>query len=106
MCTKCKDDRCGGMYLLHSRELSDRYRIMKKELAESANRKFILINSPSSGEIFTRFYREPEVHEKPGVGIGLYLARTIIELQKGYIEVQSEVGKGACFRLYLPVKES
>lgn len=56
MCTKCKDDRCGGMYLLHSKELSDRYRIMKKELAESANRKFILINSPSSGEIFTRFY--------------------------------------------------
>ena len=48
-------------------------------------------------EIFTRFYREPEVHDKPGVGIGLYLARTIMELQKGYIEVQSEVGKGACF---------
>ena len=57
-------------------------------------------------EIFTRFYREPEVHDKPGVGIGLYLARTIMELQKGYIEVQSEVGKGACFRLYLPVNES
>ena len=57
-------------------------------------------------EIFTRFYREPEVHDKPGVGIGLYLARTIMELQKGYIEVQSEVGKGACFRLYLPVIKS
>ena len=57
-------------------------------------------------EIFTRFYREPEVHDKPGVGIGLYLARTIMELQKGYIEVQSEMGKGACFRLYFPVNES
>lgn len=56
-------------------------------------------------EIFTRFYREPEVHDKPGVGIGLYLARTIMELQKGYIEVQSETGKGACFRLYFPVNE-
>ena len=56
-------------------------------------------------EIFTRFYREPEVHDKPGVGIGLYLARTIMELQKGYIEVQSEIGKGACFRLYFPVNE-
>ena len=54
-------------------------------------------------QIFTRFYREPEVHDKPGVGIGLYLARRIIELQKGYIEVRSEAGKGACFRLYLPV---
>lgn len=56
-------------------------------------------------EIFTRFYREPEVHDKPGVGIGLYLARMIMELQNGYIEVQSETGKGACFRLYFPVKE-
>lgn len=54
-------------------------------------------------QIFTRFYREPEVHDKPGVGIGLYLARRIIELQNGYIEVRSEAGKGACFRLYLPV---
>ena len=56
--------------------------------------------------IFTRFYREPEVHDKPGVGIGLYLARTIMELQKGYIEVQSEVGRGASFRLYFPVNEA
>ena len=56
-------------------------------------------------EIFTRFYREPEVHDKPGVGIGLYLARKIVELQKGYIEVQSEIGMGACFCLYFPVKE-
>lgn len=51
-------------------------------------------------EIFTRFYREPEVHDKPGVGVGLYLARKIMELQKGYIDVQSEIGKGACFCLY------
>ena len=55
-------------------------------------------------EIFTRFYREPEVHDKPGVGIGLYLARKIIELQNGYIEVQSEIGNGSCFCLYFPVK--
>ncbi len=52
-------------------------------------------------EIFTRFYREPEVHEQEGIGIGLYLARKIIELQKGYIEVKSEVGEGAEFRIYL-----
>lgn len=56
MCTKCKDDRCGGIYLFHSKELSDRFKIIKKELTENPNRKFILINSPSSGEIFTKFY--------------------------------------------------
>lgn len=56
MCTKCKDDRCSGMYLLHSKELSNRFGIIKKELTENSNKKFILINSPSSGELFTRFY--------------------------------------------------
>lgn len=53
-------------------------------------------------EIFSRFYREPEVHDQSGIGIGLYLARKILELQEGYIEVRSEVGKGAEFSLYLP----
>lgn len=53
-------------------------------------------------EIFTRFYREPEVHEVNGVGLGLYLTRKILELQNGYIEVRSEMGKGSEFCLYLP----
>lgn len=53
-------------------------------------------------EIFTRFYREPEVHVQNGVGIGLYLTRRIPELQNGYIEVHSEIGKGSEFCLYLP----
>lgn len=63
------------------------------------------IAAERQAEIFTRFYREPEVHGQPGVGIGLYLARKIIELQRGYIEVQSEQGKGACFSLYFPINE-
>ncbi len=53
-------------------------------------------------EVFTRFYREPEVHEESGVGIGLYLARKILEMQGGYIEVRSQVEKGSEFSLYLP----
>lgn len=53
-------------------------------------------------EIFQRFYREPEVHDKEGIGVGLYLARKIIMMQDGYIDVRSEPGKGACFRIFLP----
>ena len=52
--------------------------------------------------IFTRFYREPEVHDHEGIGIGLYLAREIITLQHGYIEVQSHIGQGSIFNIYLP----
>ena len=53
-------------------------------------------------KIFTRFYREPEVHDISGVGIGLYLTRKILELQGGYIEVKSRTDEGSCFCLYLP----
>ena len=52
--------------------------------------------------IFTRFYREPEVHDHEGIGIGLYLAREIITLQNGYIEVRSHIGQGSIFNIYLP----
>ena len=55
-------------------------------------------------QIFKRFYREPDVHDKDGLGIGLYLSRKIIELQNGYIELYSEVGKGSDFKIYLPNK--
>ena len=54
------------------------------------------------GTIFNRFYREPEVHDTEGVGIGLYLARKIISMQNGYIKVESEPGKGSTFHIYLP----
>ena len=52
--------------------------------------------------IFRRFYREEEVHNQPGVGIGLYLAREIISRQGGYIKVTSEVGRGSTFSVFLP----
>lgn len=54
------------------------------------------------GAVFTRFYREPEIHDSEGIGIGLYLARKIITMQNGYIEVRSEPGRGSTFLIYLP----
>ena len=52
--------------------------------------------------IFRRFYREEEVHDQPGVGIGLYLAREIITQQGGYTKVTSELGRGSTFSVFLP----
>ena len=51
--------------------------------------------------IFRRFYREEEVHEQQGVGIGLYLTREIVTRQGGYIKVVSEPGKGSEFSIML-----
>ena len=54
------------------------------------------------GMIFKRFYREEEVHDIEGIGIGLYLAREIVTMQGGYIKVTSTVGCGSTFSVFLP----
>ena len=54
-------------------------------------------------EIFKRFYREPEVADQDGVGVGLYLAREIVMKERGFIEVRSKAGKGTRFYVNLPV---
>ena len=54
------------------------------------------------GMIFKRFYREKEVHDVEGIGIGLFLTREIVTLQGGYIKVTSAVGSGSTFSVFLP----
>ena len=62
------------------------------------------ISESNQAAIFQRFYREEEVHEQRGVGIGLYLAREIVTRQGGYIKVVSEPGKGSEFSIMLPLR--
>ena len=57
-------------------------------------------------KIFGRFYRSLSVAGQPGVGIGLFLAREIIQEQKGYIKVKSEIEKGSTFSVFLPVSKN
>jgi signal transduction histidine kinase len=52
-------------------------------------------------EIFKPYYTT----KKDGSGIGLPIARRIIEAHGGRIEVQSRVGAGTRFAVYLPVAE-
>lgn len=60
------------------------------------------IPESAQGAIFKRFYREPEVHNMEGIGIGLYLTREIISKQGGHIKVTSAAGEGATFTIFLP----
>ena len=62
------------------------------------------ISESNQAAIFRRFYREEEVHDQQGVGIGLYLAREIVTRQGGYIKVVSEPEKGSEFSIMLPIK--
>ena len=51
--------------------------------------------------IFQKFYRGEQAKDKEGWGIGLYLSRLILEREQGYIKVESEVGKGSTFAVFL-----
>lgn len=58
------------------------------------------IAEEEQGRIFTRFYRSPSVSRNEGIGVGLYLAREIVNGCGGYIKVSSEVNKGTEFSVF------
>jgi signal transduction histidine kinase len=54
--------------------------------------------------IFEKFGRaHVGEHAKPGTGLGLFIARSIAEAHGGALEVRSAPGRGATFRLSLPL---
>jgi len=54
--------------------------------------------------IFDQFYRvsRSEKEKCKGSGLGLTIAKKIIDLHGGRIEVESELGEGSIFRIFLP----
>ena len=59
-------------------------------------------------KIFDKFYQVPVVtgKERRGSGLGLTIAKHIVEAHGGTIEVESEVGKGSRFTIRIPLHES
>lgn len=60
------------------------------------------ISKDDLDKIFERFY-QVEGTEDRGSGIGLNLVKELVELHRGQISVESSVGKGAIFKVSLPV---
>lgn len=56
--------------------------------------------------IFDRFYRidASRADQTPGVGLGLAIAKMIVDLYGGSISVRSEIGDGATFTVQLPLR--
>jgi PAS domain S-box-containing protein len=56
-------------------------------------------------KLFERFHRARNVSSRyyGGLGLGLYIAKAIVEAHDGSIAVKSEEGRGACFTIRLPL---
>ena len=56
--------------------------------------------------LFQQFRRTISAEEQTGWGLGLFLAKSIIEIHQGSIEIESAEGKGTSFIVKLPNSSS
>jgi signal transduction histidine kinase len=75
-------------------------------LIENPIYKRIIIEDTGEGireedlpNIFKRFYKAKSSKKTDSIGIGLALAKSIIEAHKGIIEVESKLGQGTRFTI-------
>ena len=85
------------------------YQASEKEVAVAVKDRGIGIPKAEFSNIFETFYRletEGTTHLFPGLGVGLTIARFIVERHNGRIALNSIPGKGSTFTIYLPTHHS
>jgi len=78
------------------------------ELEIVTNDQGIGISAADCAKVFDKYYRgdSDQVLERSGHGLGLYLAKQIVELHHGSVSVSSELGKGSRFTIRLPLQQA
>jgi signal transduction histidine kinase len=63
------------------------------------------ISAEDQARLFERFYRGEAAHQSgaPGTGLGLAISQELVARHCGHITVESEVGHGSTFSVWLPV---
>lgn len=91
----------GGAIDIRSRRDGDTVKVSVRDTG-------IGIPKESLPHVFDRFYRADPARsrDRGGSGLGLSLARWIVEAHGGRIEVESAVGRGSTFTVTLPVAPS
>ena len=78
---------------------------VKKHVVVEISDQGIGIADKDIPHIFDRFYRADTSRSKSkadGYGLGLSIAKSIVEMHKGEIKIKSEIGKGSTFLVLLP----
>jgi signal transduction histidine kinase len=90
----------GGAITVRARQRDNQVEVSVADTGEG-------IPSEDLPYIFERFYRVDKSRSRAtgGSGLGLTIARHLVEAHGGRIEVQSELGKGSCFTFTLPVSK-
>jgi PAS domain S-box-containing protein len=85
---------------------------IRLSLSQRENQALIRISDNGIGiapevheRIFERFYRVDKAQTMHGFGLGLSIAKRIVELHGGTIQVESQPGKGSTFTISLPVQQ-
>jgi signal transduction histidine kinase len=85
----------GGMVSVQARASGDRVELTVSDTGPG-------ISDEALPHIFERFYRADAARSGGGAGLGLAIARTLVEAQKGGLSVRSEPGRGSAFTVSLP----
>jgi signal transduction histidine kinase len=90
----------GGIITVAAKKLDNWLEISVKDTGEG-------IPAKDLPNLFERFYRVDKSRARAtgGAGLGLAIAKSLVEAHGGKIEAQSEEGKGSRFSFTLPVAQ-